>query len=92
MALRAHGEQIRGVNMGEALTTLGSRWTKGREVKETASHLESAPSGAMLLLLSPSTPPPALLLLSTGEFLVHRNSSDLEPGEGVIVRNSYIFL
>lgn len=47
--------------MGEALTTQGSRWTKGKEVKETASHLESAPSGAMLLLLSSfvSPRPPA---------------------------------
>ena len=79
------------MNVDEARPAPGSRWAKGSMIKETASHLDSATS-RVRVLPSPLARIPSLPAASHREFLVYRNSSDLESGNGVKVRNSHSFL
>lgn len=79
------------MNVDEAWLAPGSWWAKGSMIKETASHLDSATSGVRVLP-SPLTHIPSLPAAFHREFLVYRNNSDLESGNGIKVRNSHSFL
>ena len=91
IALWAHGEKARGMNVDEAWLAPGSWWAKGRMIKEIASYLDYATSGVRVLAY-PLTHILSLPAAFHRELLVYRNSSDLESGNGIKVGNSHSFL